>query len=77
MEESAAEEVMAAWRSRPRRVAVGGGVEEPATPRHGGAQGGAGCREGGGMEDRSRWAAVGPGPLVGGLHRADAGVSVG
>jgi hypothetical protein len=51
MEEPAAEEAAAAWRSRPRRAAVGGGMEEPVTPRHGGAQGGTGCRGGGSVEE--------------------------
>jgi hypothetical protein len=51
MEEPAVEEVAAAWRSRPRRATVGGGVEEPATPRRGGAQGGTGCRGGDSVEE--------------------------
>jgi hypothetical protein len=63
MEEPAIEEMVAAeeaamvWRSRPHRVAVGGGVEEPATPGRGGARGGASCSGGSGVEE--------PGPLGG------------
>jgi hypothetical protein len=41
VEEPTAEEAATMWRSRPRWVAVGGGVEEPATPGRGGARAGA------------------------------------
>jgi hypothetical protein len=51
VEEPAAEEAAAAWRSRPRQGADGGGVEEPTTPGRGGARGGAVCRGGGGVEE--------------------------
>jgi hypothetical protein len=50
-EASAVEETAVAWRSRPRRAVVGGGVEDPATPGRGGARGGADCRGGGGVEE--------------------------
>jgi hypothetical protein len=57
-EATAAEEVAAAWRSRPRRDAVGGGVEELGEAP---------------WRIQPRWAAVGLGLLAGGLHRAEAG----
>jgi hypothetical protein len=60
----AIKEAAAAWRSRPRWAAVGGGMEEPATPGRGGARGGTACRGGGSLEEKVRRAAVGPGPLV-------------
>jgi hypothetical protein len=42
-------------------------------PGRGGAQGGASYRGGGTMEEPATPAAVGPGLLAGGLHRAEAG----
>jgi hypothetical protein len=44
-EAAAIKEAAVAWRSRPRWAAVGGGVEEPATPGRGGARGGGGLEE--------------------------------
>jgi hypothetical protein len=47
----AVEEVAAAWRSWTLRATVGGGMEELATPGHGGARGGTSCRGGSGVEE--------------------------
>jgi hypothetical protein len=64
-EASAVEETAVAWRSRPRRAVVGGGVEE--------------LGEALTAEEAAAWrsqpcrAAVGPGLLAGGLHRAEEG----
>jgi hypothetical protein len=67
-EAAAAEEVAAAWRSRPHRAAVGSDVEElgeaPA------------AEEATTWRSRPRRAAVGPGPLASGLHRAETGGQV-
>jgi hypothetical protein len=63
VEEPAAEEVAAVWRSWARRAIVGGGMEELGEA--------SAAEEAAAWRSRPRRAAVGPRLLAGGLHRAD------